>query len=445
MKRYLYIIIAIVVVAAVAIGVLLYVKGGSSNGANGTTGGTSTTGGLLPPAGTQGSTNNNSGGSGSPISLPSNGSSTAGAQGNAMSFGVLSSNPVAAYYVNAQNVVIAIQPDGQVFTVTDGQSSVVNSSTVSGIISASFSYNGMKALVNYGDPNAPQTEIYDVAANAWTPLAPGMLSPRWSPSDYRIAYLATTKSGGLALQTMDATGAASIKKGAATLLSLSATDLSLQWPAKGYLLLSDRPTSQNAGSIWEFNVAAGTLTALSYETPGAESMWSNDTTTPYGLVFYDSGPANRTSNLELQPLFGNAPAATMSFLTLPSKCTFNGERMPIAAPSPDGQSSSTASSTPSAPAKNAPTSTPYLALYCGVPRDSNAFSSANLPDDYNTMSLFTSDDIFKIDTATGGIVTLWSDKTQNMDISDAKVFNGTLFFVNRYDQKLYGLTNVTSQ
>lgn len=61
------------------------------------------------------------------------------------------------------------------------------------------------------------------------------------------------------------------------------------------------------------------------------------------------------------------------------------------------------------------------------------------------MSLFTSDDIYKINLATNAVNPIWSDQTQNMDVSNMKIFNGTLFFVNRYDQKLYGLTNVTSQ
>jgi hypothetical protein len=89
---------------------------------------------------------------------------------------------------------------------------------------------------------------------------------------------------------------------------------------------------------------------------------------------------------------------------------------------------------------SAATSTAYLALYCGVPRSSSGFSSARLPDDYETMALFTSDNIYKIITATGVEQVLWSDATQNVDVSDVRFFNNALFFVNRYDQKLYGLT-----
>ena len=121
--------------------------------------------------------------------------------------------------------------------------------------------------------------------------------------------------------------------------------------------------------------------------------------------------------------------------------------MPIVATSTTATGTSTASSTATsttkkaAPAtKAAPTSTPYLALYCGVLRSSSGFSSAHLPDDYNTMALFTSDDIYKVNTTADTVQSLWSDPTQHIDASDMKFFNNALFFVNRYDQKLYGLT-----
>ena len=56
------------------------------------------------------------------------------------------------------------------------------------------------------------------------------------------------------------------------------------------------------------------------------------------------------------------------------------------------------------------------------------------------MALFTSDNLYKVNTETGVIQPLWNSPTQNMDVSDLKFFNNALFFVNRYDNKLYGLT-----
>jgi hypothetical protein len=248
-----------------------------------------------------------------------------------------------------------------------------------------------------------------------------MLSPKWSPANnYQIAYLSAPSTGKLALKTINA---ANLKTAPTTILTLNANDLTLQWPVANEFIISDKPTSQNAGSVWAYSLSAGTLTPLIYEAPGAEGIWSHNAAIPYGLVFFDNS-SGQGSVLRLQAFSGTLPNQSLNFSTLPSKCAFNTELMPAA----------------TSTAAKAATSTPYLALYCGVPRNSSGFSSATLPDNYNTMALFTSDDIYKINTATGAEQVLWSDGTQNMDASDVKFFNNALFFVNRYDQKLYGLT-----
>ncbi len=444
MKRYIYIIIGIVVAAVIIILVLFLIKNRAA-GPSLVTSGT----GSLPATGAQGSGSSSPAGSGgtacgaSPIGLsPITGSSTPTTTSGQMavqSFGVLSSNPVIDYFVDSHNTITAIEPTGEVFTVSSGQSTIVNSSTIDNIISAKFSYDGKKILVSYGDPSNPQAGVFDVATNAWTSLPQGMISPEWAPlNTYQIAYLVTTNSGKLALATMDA---ANLKIAPSALLSLNASDLTLQWPSKTEFILSDRPTAQSPGSIWAFNSQTGGFSSILYGVDGAESMWSNNSTFPYGLLFFNGNSGN---TLELQALSGNLPTESLTFATLPSKCVFNTESMPIASSS---TSTTAATSTPSsttkkapAPAKNSPTSTPYLALYCGVPRGSSGFSSAHLPDDYNMMALFTSDDLYKVNTQTGAVQSLWSDATQNVDVSDVKFANNALFFVNRYDQKLYGLT-----
>jgi hypothetical protein len=433
MKRYIYITIGIIVAAAIAILILFLIKNHSTGSSLTVSGGTTT--GLLPTTGTQGTTNSSGTAEGSSVTTLGLSSSTATGtlgtvatgQMTVQNFGVLSNDPVLDYFINPQNIITALEPDGEVITISNGQSTTISSTTVDDIISASFSYDGKKILVSYGDPTNPQSGIFTIATNVWTALPQGMTSPQWSPTNnYQIAYLVTLNSGKLALATINA---ANLKATPATLLVINADDLALQWPTKNEFILSDKPTSESAGSVWAFNPQAGTFTSLLYEVSGAESIWSHNATFPYGLLFSNSSQ----NPLELQSLSGNAGPQPLSLSTLPSKCAFNTELIPTA-------TSPTASSTTKASVKSTAVSTPYLALYCGIPRSSSGFSSAHLPDDYNTMALFTSDDIYKINTATGAEQVLWSDATQNVDVSDVKFFNHALFFVNRYDQKLYGLT-----
>jgi len=440
MKRYLYIIIGIIVAAGIAILILFLIKNQAANPTITTSG---TTSGSLPAVGTQGS--NGLGASSAVATLgltptASGTGATAAGQTTVQSFGVLSQSPVLAYFIDAQNNIIAIQPTGSIIAISNGQTTTVNSSTVPGIISSNFSYDGKMIVVNYGDPSNPQAGIYNVATNAWTALPQGMISPQWSPiNNYQIAYLAVPSAGKLSLMTINA---AALKATPTTLLTPNANDLTLQWPTTSEFILSDKPTSQNAGSILAYNSAVGILSPLIVEVPGAEGIWSNNNTIPYGLTFFNN-QAGQGNTLQLQAFSGNLPTQPLAFSTLPSKCVFNTELMPVATSTPTVATTSTTASSSIkkvAPIVAAPTSTPYLALYCGIPRSSSGFSSAHLPDDYNTMALFTSDDIYKINTATGAEQILWSDATQNMDTSDMKFFNNALFFVNRYDQKLYGLT-----
>lgn len=435
MKRHLSIIIGIVIAAGIVIAVLFWIKNNTANPSIGA-GGTNTAG-SLPAVGTQGS--NGSGATSTVATLglaPTASSTGVSGQVTVQKFGVLSQSPVLDYFIDAKNNITAIQPTGGIITIINGQTATVNSSTIAGIISASFSYDGKKIVVSYGNPSDPHASLYDVATGAWAALPDGMLSPQWSPaSNYQIAYLVATANGGkLALQTINA---ANLKAAPATLLTLNANDLTLQWPTANNFILADKPSSQNAGSIWVYNSSAETLYPLIYEIPGAEGIWSHDAAIPYGLTFFNN-QAKQGNTLQLQAFAGGLPTQPLVFSTLPSKCVFNPELMPAAT----STSSTTATSTAKTPSNKTatPTSTPYLALYCGIPRSSSGFSSAHLPDDYNMMALFTSDDIYKINTATGAEQVLWSDATQNMDVSDMKFFNNALFFVNRYDQKLYGLT-----
>lgn len=417
MKRYLYIIIGIVVAAVLAILIILFIKGRSSSPTVTTPNGT----GSLPSVTTQSNSSGTQNNTATSLALPSlSSTTTSGApQPSVGSFGVLSTNPVLDYFANANNVITAIQPNGQIITISNGQSTNISSSTTEDIISASFSYDGKKILVSFGDPTNPQATLFDTTTQTWTSLPQGMLSPQWSPNSYQIAYLSSSAgTGKLALSMINA---ASLKAGVATLFTLNANDMDLFWLSKNQFILSDKPTSYINGSVWLFNSTSDSLTPIVYESNGVEALWSRSTST-LGLVFSNGGSA-QNPGLQLETTAGNV-VQQLNFVTLPSKCLFNVAQTPTST--------------------TATTSSAELDLYCGIPRATSGFSSARLPDDYETIALFTSDDIYKINTASGATQSLWSGATQNIDTSDLKIFNGTLFFINRYNQELYGLVLETN-
>ncbi len=438
MKRYIT-IIAVVIIVAVLVVVGLYIwKQYGSSGASGTT--SSGTAGTLPNAGTQGTSGSStSGTTGTTGATGGNtGSSSSGSTGLvAGTFGPLSNDPVLNYFVEPNNTVLALEPNGVVAQISAGQTSYLSSSTASNVIRGSFSLDGKLALINFGAAGtAPQTSIFAVASSKWTALPQGMQSPVWSPvpGDERIAYLANAATGTETLATINA---ANPKAGPVGLLTLHANDLTVQWIGKTQFILSSKPSDYAPGSMFLFNSAAQALTLLDIDLPGLESVWSGPfgTSSPEGLVF-STNIGSTGGNLQFQDLSGNI-LENVALGTLPTKCTF-GTGTSIVTASPSNGTSTASTSTVGAPGTT--TTTSYLALYCGVPRDQNAFSSAYLPDDYNQMALFTSDDIYQINAENGSVNVLWDDASQNMDVSNLTVVSSSIFFVNRYDQKLYTLS-----
>ena len=408
MKRYIYIVAGAVGIVIIAIGVFWFIsQQRSTPGVTGTTG-------SLPAVGNQntGTGGNGNGGAGSGNSSGGTGvAGSSGAPGTVKSFGVLSNDPAFDYFVDAQNNVILVQPNGTIEAVANGQVTSLSSTTIANVISASFSYDGKKVLVSSGDPANPQTSIFNIASSSWTPLPQGMQSPAWAPSDSRIAYLSTVSATGVS--SVVVFDASAKKIATTTLLSLNAPDLTLRWFNKSQLILSDRPSVFVGGSALLFDMVSKSLTPLVSEAPGMEGIWENAVatgTTGMGLVFTSDATA-RGGHLTLNDLSGNV-IQNLKFSTLPTKCAFASEMI-------------AASTTP--------------ILFCAVPRDQDAFSFAHIPDDYNQMSLYTSDDVYLINLVSGAIGTTWSDQSQNLDVSDVKFFNNTLFFINRYDQKLYGM------
>jgi hypothetical protein len=134
----------------------------------------------------------------------------------------------------------------------------------------------------------------------------------------------------------------------------------------------------------------------------------------------------------------------LTFLTLPSKCVFDIQTQnPPQATSAPTTSSSTKSTSKKGSATPPPVVTPVISqeyLYCAVPRDTQRLNTSALPDDYLKGALFTSDDFWRIDLATGDTSAVFIDPNQNLDATDLKIFNKTLFFVNRFDKKLYAIS-----
>ncbi len=402
-KLLLYLLIAVAIVAVAAFVVYQLVYRTSNNVPVETGAGQA---GLLP-----GATSQPFPSTGQP--LPSSSAvGTFGASGTSASssqFGIISNHPTLDYFVSVANIVTLIKPDGIIESIANNETNVLSSSTVPNIINAAFSYDGKKIFIAYRAGTTTQSSVFDLAARAWTHLPNGMLSPVWSPTNYQIAYLVPSNQGSETLMTIDA-GTANAKP--ATLTSLTMEDMALQWPNKNTVIISDRPSAFTAGSVWLFDIPSKTLSSVSYENLGAESSWNASGS----ALLFSAGSNNAGGRLMFRDAAGNQK--TLSFVTLPSKCVFEP---PVAAASG--------------------TANPPVLVYCSVPSDQGTLLLARLPDEYDQNIYFTNDDFYRIDTGSGSLTRIFSSATinQTIDATRLKIFNNILFFVNRYDAKLYAL------
>jgi len=327
----------------------------------------------------------------------------------AAKFGVVAPNQTINYFVDQQNNAYLVQPDGQIVKISaGGQAATLSSSQINKLTGADFSYDGQKIIVTFGgDQQNPQSSIFDIASRSWQPLPPGLISTVWSPSSYNIAYL-TQKNDVATLYMLDAS---STKAKPQQLLSLHAQDLLLKWSSPNQILLSQKSSALVNSSVWSFDVKKRTLSLIIDDQLGLDSIWSAGG--QEALVF-NSGFGKRGGSLELTNNKGET-LHNLTFLTLPSKCVF-------------------------APAAAEGSSTPPSTLYCAIPRDVQKLKLANLPDDYEKMAIFTTDDFYSVDLNSGDMTAVFNDQNQNLDASSLKIFNQTLFFINRYDQKIYAIS-----
>lgn len=342
-------------------------------------------------------------------------------------FGLVAQNQAVNFFVDGDNNAIIVQPDGQVVKVVKGEAATLSSAAVTDLISAEFSYDGKKILATFGDPSAPQGSLFDVATKSWQPLQASLQSAAWSGTNYQIAYL----KEGAGYKSLTVFDVSKPKSKPQELARLHVQDVGLNWIKPNQIVLTEKSSAEIMSSVWSFDIKLKKLSLLLDGRRGQESIWSR--TSNIGLDFVAT-ISKRGGMLSLVDAAGNALTG-LRLNTLPSKCLFGSEtkNMSQAATSTVGSSSKSVSS-------NASTTITADILYCAIPRNADKFSGARLPDDYNKRSLFTVDDIYKINPSDGNASPIFNDAGQSVDVSNLKTFNQNLFFVNRFDNKVYALS-----
>jgi len=328
------------------------------------------------------------------------------------------------FFVDKGSNVSMIQPDGKIVKISGGsKAESVSSGPVSNITNASFSFDGKKVLAII---SGTRLQVFNMDNNTWKTYdySYDVRSAAWAPDSHKIAFLSYGTGAGLYILDTDSVNAKPVLQA-----KLRQEDMSLDWVYSSRIFLSDAASANWKSSLWSFDITRKTLSPILLDKPGLETAWSSSTSqTGIALI---SGSNGQGGQLQLIDQNGNQTQA-LNFLTLPTKCTFYDKPIQVS-----GASTSTTATTTQLKASSAPKT--KLTMVCGVPRDAQPLMSNPLPDAYQKKSFFTSDNIFEIDISSGDINTVFNDATKNIDSSDVKVFNQSVFFINRFDQKIYSV------
>ncbi len=347
------------------------------------------------------------------------------ASGKGNKFGLASLEPAAAFYLDAQGGLLLVQPTGEVVRANGKEKTILSGAPIGDLIRAAFSPDGKKVLASFGNPFEPQTSVFDIENKAWKPLPGTLISPAWSPTEQRIAYL--TSGNDSALFTLDLKDP---KAKPIQILKMNILDANLKWIAPRQILAADKPSAFAAGSLWVIDPAQKTIQSILEDRLGLDVNWNGSY--GFGLIFL-SGNNNKGGKLRLLDAAGNT-LEDLSFLTLPEKCSFFEV---AASSSPASAASSTSSSTAGGKAASSsqPLATPYLV--CAVPKDTRALELASLPDAYLQKALFTEDDLYIVNLKDGGVSGVSLENAPAWDAIDLQVFGGNLLFRNKYDDRVY--------
>lgn len=421
MKKALIIFVSILIIVALGVGGY-YLRGQQESAAS-----PAQTESSLPPAGTGENPGTTTQSSQTQESTTTQNNTVGAVAGSKLN--LISQSQALDYFADKGSNTFILQPDGQIIRMSGGKAETLSNGPLANIAYASFSSDGKRIAAYTSDSlSGNKIRIFDTENKVWSLFPNAAQNFSWAPDSHKIAYLSRV-SGVNTIYTADADNS---RVKPTELIKIRGEDMTLSWPIPSTIFLGDKPNSAWNSSLWSLNILKKTLSPLLSGLPGLETVWGSSTTQVMGLVFSSAANGNG-GKLQLVNQEGKK-LHSIDFLTFPSKCAFYDKII-----SPDStRSSTTAASTSSkTSAPVAPKSS--LTLVCAVPRDGDALNNNPLPDAYLKKAIFTSDDFFEINVSTGDLKNIFSDSSKNLDADDVKIFNQSVFFINRYDKRVYSI------
>ena len=306
---------------------------------------------------------------------------------------IIGNQPAFGYWINSiatSSQIFYFNQDGQIFKIkADGDEETISERIIENIQKIEADKDGEKVIVEFGDKNNSQFEIFDVEKKIWQRIK-NASAASFSPDGKQIAYF-----DGVDLIVKNLLDP---KQKTQKILSLSQKDFDLKWIASDRILLIPKPSSLISANIWEINLKTKALKIFAGDK-GLTVNFAKDNS--IGLKF----SVNERREGALQ-LIGNSGAimANLNFLTLPNKCLIN-----------------------------------LVKIYCAIPQSYNSVSEPILPDDYLKRATYSNDFIYELNLGENSFLPIFEENNSSIDAIDLELLENQLFFINRYDNRIYRL------
>lgn len=309
----------------------------------------------------------------------------------------VSDQPIFDYWIYATSTkqIFYLNQEGKILKVKEsGEDEIVSPQIIENLQQIKSSNDGSRVLIKSGSADPPQFNIFNAAEKIWELLPSEIIAADFSPDNQKIAYLKTNNDkSDLIIQTFGATKTE-------TIISIFQKDSDLKWLNENTILLLPKPSSEFNAEIWAVNTKNKTLNVLA-SGRGLITNWSADGS--LGIKF--SVDQKRNSRLDLIDTQGTL-RANFDFSTLPEKCLIANEEK----------------------------------IFCAVPQSNNSIKEPILPDDYLKRAVYFEDFIYVMNLKENNFEMIYSGPEPIIDAFRFSSADNQLFFINRYDNKLYGLT-----
>jgi|GEM_PF-1480105 len=296
-----------------------------------------------------------------------------------------------------------LSSDGNIFKVSvDGNDTAITQDGISDIQQIKSSLDGKRVLVKYGTFISPSFKIFNTESGMFESAPTGITAADFSPDGKKLAYFQTSgdKSNLIVKDLVN------FKAKLVTVVSIYQKDMDLNWISANKIILTEKPTALYAGKAWSVDINKKTFTKLPIAINGADGQglmlnWSSNGR--LGVEFLTSADG-RGRYLSIVNATGTI-LANLNFSTLPNKCFVSDPQ-----------------------------------IYCAVP--DNIPERTTLPDDYLKNAAYFTDSLYLIDATPGSqnpMTMILDGSGAAIDAMSLKFADGKLFFINKYDNKLYAL------